>query len=113
MTWWWWTLLGWCALQVVLHLLGKVGVFVTFDVLPPVYTAWKLLPGLPRWIVSETDDPKDLRIYPRHIRRTGIEWDPLIFRLVIHYAYESKPGSGRLRTPKDTPTPRATVEVAS
>lgn len=104
---WFWIALGWMALQGVRHLLSRYGVFVDVDLLPPVYTTWRLLPGLPQRVVNETDDPDDLRIYPRHIRRVGWTWEPLCFRLVAHYAYESKPGSGRLRTPKDAPQPRA------
>lgn len=105
-----WLLGAWLLANAGKHLLTRWGVFIDVDLLPPVYATWRLLPGLPRWIVNETDDPSDRRIYPRHIRRVGIEWEPLVFRIVIHYAHESRPGSGRLRTPRDTPQPRARQE---
>lgn len=108
-----WIALGWLGANAMKHLLAKGRIFVDLDLLPPVYSTWILLPGLPRWVRNTTDDPDDQRIYPRHVTRVGIEWQPLIFRLVIHYAYESKPGSGRLRTPKDTPQPAAVKEYAA
>lgn len=98
---------AWLLANAVKHLLARWQVFVDVDLLPPVYSTWRLLPGLPRWVVHETDDPLDQRIYPRLIRRVGIEWEPLCLRIVVHYASESRPGSGRLRTPRDTPQPRA------
>lgn len=110
---WLWIVGAWLAANVAKHLLTKARVFVDIDLLPPVYSPWFLLPGLPRWVEHTTDDDQDQRIYPRHVTRVGVEWQPLCFRLVIHYAYESKPGSGRLRTPKDKPQPSAVKEYAA
>lgn len=109
----WQIILGWLAAQVLRDLLAKLGLRVDLDLLPPLQSTWRWLPGLPRWVVNETDDKMDQRIYPRVIRQVGIEWEPLALRLVICWAYEVRAGSGQLRTPRSKPTPRRTVEVTT